>query len=56
MKLSEHFDSKEFACKDGCGANQVESKLIEILEGVRTHFGKPVIIVSGRRCVSHNKM
>ena len=54
MKLSEHFDSNEFACKDGCGANQVESKLVEILEGVRTHFGKPVIVVSGRRCVKHN--
>ncbi|MEY0983305.1 MULTISPECIES: D-Ala-D-Ala carboxypeptidase family metallohydrolase [Providencia] len=54
-KLSEHFDSNEFACKDGCGANQVESKLVEILEGVRTHFDKPVVIVSGRRCANHNK-
>ncbi|WP_265524164.1 D-Ala-D-Ala carboxypeptidase family metallohydrolase [Providencia rustigianii] len=54
MKLSEHFDSNEFACKDGCGAKQVESKLIEILEGVRAHFGKPVVIVSGRRCAKHN--
>lgn len=55
MKLSEHFDSKEFACKDGCGANQVELKLVEILEGVRAHFSKPVVIVSGRRCANHNK-
>lgn len=55
MKLSEHFNSNEFACKDGCGANQVETKLIEILEEVRLHFGKPVIIMSGRRCEIHNK-
>lgn len=54
-KLSEHFDSKEFACKDGCGANQVELKLVDILESVRAHFDKPVIVVSGRRCASHNK-
>ena len=55
MKLSEHFNSTEFACKDGCGASDVEPALIKVLEGVRAHFNQPVIIVSGRRCAKHNQ-
>lgn len=54
-KLCEHFDNKEFTCKCGYDANQVESVLVEVLESVHAHFGKPVIIVSGRRCENHNK-
>ncbi|EPY9203328.1 D-Ala-D-Ala carboxypeptidase family metallohydrolase [Morganella morganii] len=54
-KLSEHFNSAEFSCKDGCGASEVRPELIAILEDVRTHFGKPVVIFSGRRCENHNR-
>ena len=54
-KLSEHFNSAEFACKDGCGASEVKPELIGILEDVRAHFGKPVVIFSGRRCENHNR-
>ncbi len=57
--LSEHFKKKEFACKDGCGLGlkdgDVDPELVEVLEDVRTHFGKPVVINSGLRCESHNK-
>lgn len=56
--LSEHFKKKEFACKCGCGLGlkdgDVNPKLVEALEDVRTHFGKPVVINSGLRCEVHN--
>lgn len=53
-KLSEHFNSTEFACHCGCGASAVSAELIIVLEDVRTHFASPVTIVSGRRCGKHN--
>lgn len=57
--LSEHFKKKEFACKCGCGLGlkdgDINPKLVEALEDVRTHFGKPVVINSGLRCDDHNK-
>lgn len=53
-KLSEHFTRQEFACRCGCGAADVEPELITVLEAARAHFGVPIIVVSGRRCKSHN--
>ena len=55
MRLSKHFKTREFACKDGCGEHEVLPELIDVLEDVRNHFDRPVIITSGRRCVVHNK-
>lgn len=53
--ISEHFSREEFACKCGCGFDTVDCELLEILEAVRGHFGKPVIISSACRCESHNQ-
>ncbi|MBX2848974.1 MAG: peptidase M15 [Acidiferrobacterales bacterium] len=53
-KISKHFSRSEFACKCGCGFATVDVKLLYILEVVREHFGKPVIINSACRCESHN--
>ena len=56
MKLSEHFDSSEFECHCGkCAMPAIDSDLLELLEIVRSHFGKPVGITSGYRCEAHNK-
>ena len=55
MKLSEHFNSSEFACHCGCGECAVSSELIVVLEDVRNHFNAPVKVMSGRRCSAHNK-
>ena len=56
--LSKHFKKREFACKCGCGLGtndgDVNPKLVEVLEDVREHFGKPVVISSGLRCAFHN--
>ena len=56
--LSKHFKKREFACKCGCGLGlndgDVNPELIEVLEDVREHFGRPVVINSGLRCKEHN--
>lgn len=52
-----YFERKEFRCKCGkCGGFPVEPTwdLIAVLEKIREHFGAPVRINSGVRCVSHN--
>lgn len=54
IKLSEHFKVKEFACKDGSDPIFIDENLIDLLEKVREHFGKPVHINSGYRTVSYN--
>ncbi len=55
MKLSENFKRSEFACKCGCGFDTVDVKLIGMLEEIRRHFGKPVTINSGARCLAYNR-
>lgn len=57
QKLSEHFSLREFACKGQrcCDTVQLDEALVTVLEMIRTHFNKPVIINSGYRCPSHNK-
>lgn len=55
--LSQNFNSQEFDCKgkNCCSATKIDSKLIDILQKIRNHFGKSVIINSGFRCEKHNK-
>lgn len=52
--LSEHFSRSEFACKCGCGFDNISTELITVLEDIRTYFGVPVKINSGCRCEKHN--
>lgn len=49
-----HFKKSEFSCKDNCGLNNINISLINILENIRNHFNKPIIITSGCRCYRHN--
>lgn len=53
-KLSSHFKAKEFACKDGSDAVLVAPKLVMVLESIRTHFGKAVVINSAYRTPQYN--
>ena len=55
MRISEHFLRSEFQCKCGCGFDTVDTELINILEAVRNHFNKPVVITSACRCEWHNE-
>lgn len=53
--LSKNFTKKEFACKCGCGFASPNPKLVEGLQALRDLLGKPIVISSACRCVSHNK-
>ena len=53
--LSAHFKVREFACSDGTDTVFVAPKLVTLLEQIRVHFGKPVIVNSGYRTETKNK-
>ena len=38
-----------------CGFNHIDIRLVKILDMIREHFGKPLIITSGVRCVNYNR-
>ena len=56
-KLTEHFNKEEFDCQCGCGNGDIviSENLVFELECVRVHYGKPMRINSGIRCLSHNR-
>lgn len=57
MKISEHFDSKEFACRcgkceyDGTGMKWL---LVSYLEKLREAVGCPLTVNRGHSCPEHN--
>ena len=53
-KVYEHFDAKEFACKDGSYEILICTELAITLEKIREHFNAPVIINSGYRTPEWN--
>lgn len=53
-KLSTDFRVREFRCRDGSDPIFVDSDLVEVLQKIRTHFGKAVNINSAFRTASHN--
>ena len=55
LKLSENFKLSEFACADKSDEVFVSHELVGVLQKVRDHFGKPVVITSAYRTPSHNK-
>ena len=57
VKLSAHFNSTEFDCHGSgcCSQTLINEQLIEYLEKIREHFGKPITITSAYRCPTHNR-
>ncbi|MBE5877062.1 MAG: DUF882 domain-containing protein [Lachnospiraceae bacterium] len=55
QKLSKNFKVREFACKDNSDVVFVAPELVEVLQKIRTHFGKPVTINSAYRTPAYNK-
>ena len=56
--MSEHFQPKEFASKDGRPSPYplvVQEGLYQLLEEIRDEFGKPIVVNSGYRSPEHNK-
>lgn len=54
-KLSANFKVKEFACTDGSDPIFIDSELVNVLQQIRTHFGKAVTITSAYRTPGRNK-
>lgn len=55
VKLSANFQACEFDCScSRCKQTPVDEKLVEFLQQIRDHFGKPVRIVGPYRCPEHN--
>ena len=55
VKLSKNFTVKEFACSDGTDTVFISLALVNLLQKIRDHFGKAVIINSAYRTEAHNK-
>ena len=53
--LTKNFKVREFACKDGSDVIFISMDLVEILQKIRDHFGKPVNINSAYRTPTYNK-
>lgn len=54
-KLSANFKVKEFACTDGSDPIFIDTELVNVLQKIRTHFGKSVTITSAYRTPTKNK-
>ena len=53
--LTKNFKVREFACRDGSDVIFISMDLVEVLQKIRDHFGKPVNINSAYRTLTYNK-
>lgn len=56
-KIAKNFQYKEFDChgQGCCSTTIIDEKLVEYVQQIRDHFGKPVTITSPYRCEVHNR-
>lgn len=56
VQITDNFKTTEFDCngKGCCNKTLIDEKLVEYLQAIRNHFGKPVKISSSYRCEIHN--
>ena len=52
--LTANFNKEEYACKCGCGRNDIKDELAYKVQKVRDILGKSIRINSGIRCIRHN--
>jgi len=53
--LTQNFSKSEFACKCGCGFDNINVGLVNRLQVMRDIVGCPITVTSGCRCPKHNK-
>lgn len=53
-KLSKNFKVDEFACNDGSDVVKVDSELVKLLQALRDHFKRAIVLNSGYRTPSYN--
>ena len=51
---TKHFKVSEFACKCGCGTNNIDQRIIDMAQKIREEIGEAVRVNSGYRCEKHN--
>ena len=49
-----NFTRDEFACKCGCGFDEIDPLIVTTLQRLRDEVQRPVIVNSGCRCAEHN--
>jgi len=49
-----YFTEDEFACKCGCGLNNMQSKFLSMLDAARGYANVAFSVNSGCRCPKHN--
>ena len=49
-----NFKVSEFACKCGCGKNDIDQRVMDMAQVIRDELGVPVRVNSGCRCEKHN--
>lgn len=54
MALSKNFKRSEFQCQCGCGYDDVDMRLVEVLQQLRDELGCPITVTSACRCEEHN--
>ena len=52
--LTKNFNREEYACKCGCGRDNIKNELVYKVQQVRDVLGKSIRINSGVRCIRHN--
>ena len=52
--VGKYFHEAEWECHCGCGQNEVHQELVDMMDALRAHVGKPVIVHCVNRCVRHN--
>lgn len=53
-RLAPSFAVREFRCRDGSDTIMVDQALPVLLQAIREHFGRAVVITSGYRTAAHN--
>ena len=53
--ITKNFSRAEFACKCGCGMDNISPLLVEYLQMIRDHFDAQITVNSGLRCPAYNK-
>ena len=51
---TKNFKHEEFACKCGCGFNNIDQRVLTMAQTIRDALGVPVRVNSGCRCEKHN--
>ena len=54
-KVSTNFRVREFACSDGSDPIFIAKELVDVLQKIRSHFGRAVTITSAYRTPNRNK-